>query len=53
MTAFEADRQRDQRLTAAGWTVIRCTWHQVLNEPERLSRTIRLLLSRNPGDRRA
>ena len=45
VTAFEKDRQRDQRLAAAGWTVIRCTWHQVTNEPERLSQTLRTLLS--------
>jgi very-short-patch-repair endonuclease len=44
-TAFEKDRQRDQRLAAAGWTVIPCTWHQVTNEPERLTQTLRLLLS--------
>jgi very-short-patch-repair endonuclease len=46
LTAFEEDRRRDQLLTAAGWTVIRCTWRQVLYEPERLARTIRTLLSR-------
>jgi very-short-patch-repair endonuclease len=45
-TAFEKDRQRDQRLAAAGWTVIRCTWHQVTNESERLTQTLRTLLSR-------
>jgi very-short-patch-repair endonuclease len=45
--AFEKDRQRDQRLAAAGWTVIRCTWHQVTNEPERLTQTLRSLLPRN------
>jgi very-short-patch-repair endonuclease len=45
-TAFEKDRQRDQRLAAAGWTVIRVTWHQVTNEPERLTQTLRTLLSR-------
>jgi very-short-patch-repair endonuclease len=44
-TAFEKDRQRDQRLAAAGWTVIRCTWHQVTNEPERLTQTLRTLLA--------
>jgi very-short-patch-repair endonuclease len=48
VTAFEKDRLRDQRLAVAGWTVIRCTWAQVRDEPERLSRTIRTLLSRNP-----
>ena len=46
VTAFEKDRLRDQRLAAAGWTVIRVTWHQVTNEPERLSQTLRRLLSR-------
>jgi very-short-patch-repair endonuclease len=46
VTAFEKDRLRDQRLTAAGWTVIRVTWHQVTNEPERLIQTLRKLLSR-------
>jgi very-short-patch-repair endonuclease len=40
-TAFEKDRQRDQRLAAAGWTVIRVTWHQVTNEPERVTQTLR------------
>ncbi|HEX5526430.1 MAG TPA: DUF559 domain-containing protein [Solirubrobacterales bacterium] len=45
VTAFEKDRLRDQRLTAAGWTVIRVTWHQVTNEPERLIQTLRKLLS--------
>ena len=46
VTAFEEDRRRDQRLTAAGWTVIRCTWRQVLDEPHQLSRTIQSLLQR-------
>jgi very-short-patch-repair endonuclease/predicted transcriptional regulator of viral defense system len=53
VTAFEEDRRRDQVLTGAGWTVIRCTWRQVLDEPERLRRTIRSLLSRNKASRRA
>ena len=44
-TAFEEDRRRDQLLTAAGWTVIRCTWRQVLDEPDRIGRTICSLLS--------
>lgn len=46
IAAFEKDRLRDQRLAAAGWTVIRCTWAQVRDEPERLTRTIRTLLAR-------
>ena len=52
-TAFEKDRQRDQRLAAAGWTVIRCTWHQVTNEPERLLQTLQTLLFRRTDRRRA
>ncbi|HET7454686.1 MAG TPA: DUF559 domain-containing protein [Solirubrobacterales bacterium] len=47
-TAFEKDRQRDQRLAAAGWTVIRVTWHQVTNEPQRLLQTLRAILSCQP-----
>jgi very-short-patch-repair endonuclease len=45
-TAFEKDRQRDQRLVAAGWTVIHATWHQVTQEPMRLLQTLRGLLAR-------
>jgi hypothetical protein len=48
VAAFEKDRRRDQILAAAGWTVIRCTWRQVLDEPETLSSTVRTLLSRKP-----
>jgi hypothetical protein len=48
--AFEEDRRRDQRLTVAGWRVIRCTWRQVIDEPESLVYTIRTLLNPNsPG----
>lgn len=36
--AFESDRRRDQRLTAAGWRVIRVTWRQLNQEPERIAR---------------
>jgi very-short-patch-repair endonuclease len=31
--AFEADRERDAELTAAGWLVLRFTWHQVTRRP--------------------
>jgi hypothetical protein len=44
--AFEEDRRRDQRLTLAGFDVIRCTWSQVTEEPESLVHTIRTLLER-------
>jgi very-short-patch-repair endonuclease len=45
-TAFEKDLQRDQQLVAAGWTVIHATWHQATQEPDRLLRILRTLLSR-------
>jgi very-short-patch-repair endonuclease len=44
--AFEKDRLRDQRLAAAGLTVIRVTWNQATNEPERVIQTLRRVLSR-------
>jgi len=47
--AFEADRRRDQRLTLAGWRVIRCTWSQVTNEPADLVSTLRTLLAPKPA----
>jgi very-short-patch-repair endonuclease len=49
-TAFEADRRRDQRLTLAGWRVIRCTWSQVINEPADLVRTLKVLLAKTAAD---
>lgn len=49
VTAFEKDRRRDQRLRLAGWEVIRCTWRQVLDDPEELGHTLRVLLSNVPG----
>ena len=51
LTAFEKDRRRDQRLKLADWEVIRCTWHQVINDPDELSETLRALLGRRaqPG----
>jgi very-short-patch-repair endonuclease len=52
VTAFEEDRRRDQLLVAAGWTVIRVTWRQVLDEPERVGRTLRSLLSHGKSGRR-
>jgi very-short-patch-repair endonuclease len=38
--AFETDRRRDQRLTAAGWTVIRTTWRQLKHRPHELRQTL-------------
>jgi hypothetical protein len=45
LTAFEKDRRRDQRLKLAGWEVIRCTWHQVVDDPGELSKTLGTLLA--------
>jgi very-short-patch-repair endonuclease len=32
--AFERDRERDAALAAAGYTVLRLTWRQLVNTPE-------------------
>ena len=42
--AFERDRRNDQRLIAAGWRVVRITWRQLTNEPERIAALLRRLL---------
>jgi Transcriptional regulator, AbiEi antitoxin/Protein of unknown function (DUF559) len=44
--AFEHDRLRDQRLTLAGYTVVRFTWRQLLQEPDRVQAVVRDLLAR-------
>jgi uncharacterized protein DUF559/putative AbiEi antitoxin of type IV toxin-antitoxin system len=46
--AFESDRERDRRLQAAGWAVIRVTWRQ-LDEPDRVLDDLRKLLRRGEG----
>jgi predicted transcriptional regulator of viral defense system len=38
--AFESDRRRDQRLTLAGWRVLRITWKQLTHEPKRIARIV-------------
>ena len=43
--AFERDRQRDQLLTAAGNTVLRFTWRQVIHQPWRVVATLRRVLA--------
>ena len=42
---FEQDRVRDQRLTAAGWTVIRTTWKQMTRRPHELRPLLLKLLA--------
>ncbi|HEY5188564.1 MAG TPA: DUF559 domain-containing protein, partial [Solirubrobacteraceae bacterium] len=42
--AFERDRHRDQRLTLAGWRVVRITWRQLVDERERIAQLLAGLL---------
>ena len=44
--AFEEDRRRDQRLAAAGYTVVRFTWRQLSDDPDNVRRVVRDLLAR-------
>ena len=39
--AFHQDRRRDLDLELAGWHVIRITWRQVVEEPERVATLLR------------
>lgn len=43
--AFESDRERDRRLQAAGWRVIRVTWRQLDDHTALLADLLRLLSS--------
>lgn len=43
-TAFHRDRRRDLDLELAGWHVIRITWRQLLDEPERIVALLRRCL---------
>jgi Protein of unknown function (DUF559)/Transcriptional regulator, AbiEi antitoxin len=43
--AFEHDRLRDQRLTLAGYTVVRFTWRQVTGDPAGVADTLEALLA--------
>jgi len=45
-SAFETDRERDRRLQAAGWRVVRVTWRQ-LNDPAILLKDLRRILRSN------
>jgi very-short-patch-repair endonuclease len=46
---FRADRQRQNRLVAAGWRVLRFTWHDVTERPADVVATIATLLAQPPG----
>jgi hypothetical protein len=47
--AFESDRRRDQRLTLAGWRVLRITWKQLTHEPKRIARLVHEALKQRVG----
>ncbi|HET9154215.1 MAG TPA: DUF559 domain-containing protein [Solirubrobacterales bacterium] len=47
-SAFRDDRERDRRLTAAGYTITRLTWNQLDDEPGEIASDLRRLLL---GDR--
>ncbi|HEX5192575.1 MAG TPA: DUF559 domain-containing protein [Solirubrobacteraceae bacterium] len=44
--AFEGDRRRDAEMIAAGWTVIRITWTELIEQPERVLVWIATALAR-------
>lgn len=44
--SFEADRARDRALHVAGWRVIRITWRQLRDGPERIAADLRALLEK-------
>lgn len=44
-TTFAADRRRDQKLTLAGYTVVRLTYDQVVGDPAGAAATVSALLS--------
>jgi hypothetical protein len=46
--AFEADRQRDRILLAAGWRSTRVTWRQLHDEPAAIAADLRQLLRAGP-----
>jgi very-short-patch-repair endonuclease len=42
--AFERDRERDRILSAPGWRVVRITWRQLHEQPERVAVDLRKLV---------
>jgi hypothetical protein len=42
--AFERDRARDRAMHAGGWRVVRITWRQLEEEPERIAADLRKML---------
>jgi very-short-patch-repair endonuclease len=41
---FQRDRERQNRLVAAGWTVLRFTWRDLTDHPERVVATLRRVM---------
>jgi very-short-patch-repair endonuclease len=44
LNSFEIDRLRDNAAQLAGWRVLRFTWQEITENPERVVSTIRLAL---------
>jgi len=44
MTAFESDRLRDNAAQLAGWRILRFTWLEITQNPERVASTVRRAL---------
>lgn len=43
---FQRDRSRQNRLVAAGWTILRFTWRDLTQRPEYVVRTVRTMVAR-------
>lgn len=43
--AFQSDRERDRKLVAAGWRIVRFTWADIQERPERAVAELRALLA--------
>ena len=48
--AFQRDRTRQNDLVAAGWTVLRFTWEDIVDRPADVVRRIRGILAERPRD---
>jgi very-short-patch-repair endonuclease len=49
---FQSDRRRQNRLVAAGWTVLRFTWRDLTERPDYVISTITAMLARLRAPRR-
>ena len=47
--AFQRDRERQNRLVALGWTVLRFTWHDIVNRPAEVAQQIAAAINRLPA----